>query len=188
MAIFRQLRSLRYHVGVLERLFRRNDPEPTGISILLLQKRLNRFSTEELNLAMQRGWRRAYDPEKFFASSIFDGDGAVLKVGTFYVTMRHFDRRLEAEQLGDLELPNWAVHSGYSSVEYKCPSGVPEGEQRDFMYGFLALLCAELLTENSSGIFFLEERVTIPNDSQFRERLRSGQPLNPHILATEINR
>ena len=55
------------------------------------------------------------------------------------------------------------------------------------MYGFLALLCAELLTENSSGIFFLEDRVAIPNDSQFRERLRSGQPLNPHILATQIN-
>ena len=66
---------------------------------------------------MQRGWRRAYDSQAFFASSIFDGDGAVLKVGTFYVTMRHFERRLEAEELGDLELPNWAVHSGYSSIE-----------------------------------------------------------------------
>jgi hypothetical protein len=137
--VYRQPCSLRYHIGVLKRLFRKNKPEPTGVSILLLQKRLKRFSTEELNSAMQRGWRRAYDPQKFFASSIFDEDGAVLKVGTFYVTMQHFDRRLEAKQLGDLELPNWAVHSGYSSVEYKCPTGVPEGEQRDFMYGFLAL-------------------------------------------------
>ena len=174
-------------MDVLNRLFRRDNPEPTGVSILLLQKRLKRFSTEELNVAMQRGWRRAYDSQAFFASSIFDGDGAVLKVGTFYVTMRHFERRLEAEELGDLELPNWAVHSGYSSIEYKWPGGVPEGEQRDFMYGFLALLCAELLTENSSGIFFLEDRVAIPHGSQFRERLRSGQPLNPHILATQIN-
>jgi hypothetical protein len=166
-------------MSVLKRLFRTNKPEPTGVSILLLQKRLKRFSTEELNSAIQRGWRRAYDPQEFFARSIFDGDGAVLKVGTFYVTMQHFDRRLEAKQLGDLELPNWAVHSGYSSVEYKCPTGVPEGEQRDFMYGFLALLCAELLTHNSSGVFFLEERVAVPNDSRSRDRLRSGQPLNP---------
>jgi hypothetical protein len=170
---------------VLKRLFQKKKTEPTGISILLLQKRLNRFSTEELNSAMKRGWRRDYDPQRFFASSIFDGDGAVLKVGTFYVTMQHFDRRLEAKQLGDLELPIWAVHSGYSSVEYKCRTGVPEGEQRDFMYGFLALLCAELLTENSSGVFFLEERVAIPNDSQFRDRLRSGRPLNPHTLAAQ---
>jgi hypothetical protein len=162
---------------VLRRLFRTIRPEPTGISILLLQKRLNRFSTEELNLAMQRGWRRDHDPQKFFASSIFDGDGAVLKVGTFFVTMRHFDRRLET---------NWALHSGYSSVEYNCPTGVPEGEQRDFMYGFLALLCAELLTDNSSSIFFLEERVAVPNDSQVRDRLRSGQPLNPHTLAAQL--
>ena len=174
-------------MGVLKRPFRANKPEPTGISILLLQKRLNRFSTEELNLAMQRGWRRAYAPQKFFACSIFDGDGAVLKVGAFFVTMQHFDRRLETKQLGDLELPKWAAHSGYSSVEYKCPTGVPEGEQRDFMYGFLALLCAELLTDNSSSIFFLEERVAIPNDSQVRDRLRSGQPLNPHTLAAQLN-
>src|SRR5580658_9226212 len=106
---------------------------------------------------MQSGWRRTYDDQKFFACSIFDGDGAVLKVGTFYVTMQHFDRRLESKELGDLELPKWAVHSAYSSVEYKCPEGVPEGEMRDKMYGFLVLLCAELLTENISCIFFLDQ-------------------------------
>jgi hypothetical protein len=169
-------------MSVLRRLFTRTKTEPSGVGILLLQKRLNRFSTEQLNSAMQRGWRRNHDTNTFFASSIFDGDGAVLKVGTFYVTMQHFNRRLEAKELGDLELPNWAVHSAYSSVEYKCP----EGEMRDKMYGFLALLCAELLNDNSSGIFFLEERVAIPNDSRLRDRLRSGQPLNPHALAAQL--
>lgn len=168
---------------MLKRFFKRAKPEPTRVSILLLQKRLNRFSTEELNSAMQRGWRRSYNNQKFFALSIFDADGAVLKVGTFYVMMRHFDRRLERKELGDLELPQWGDHSGYSSVEYKCPEGVPEGESRDNMYGFLALLCAELLSDNSSGIFFLEERVAIPNDFRLRDNLRSGQPLNPHALA-----
>jgi hypothetical protein len=173
-------------MSVLRRLFTRTKTEPSGVGILLLQKRLNRFSTEQLNSAMQRGWRRNHDTNTFFASSIFDGDGAVLKVGTFYVTMQHFNRRLEAKELGDLELPNWAVHSAYSSVEYKCLEGVPEGEMRDKMYGFLALLCAELLNDNSSGIFFLEERVAIPNDSRLRDRLRSGQPLNPHALAAQL--
>jgi hypothetical protein len=173
---------------MLERLFKRAKPErePTGVSILLLQKRLERFSTEQLNVAMQRGWRRNYDSQAFFASSIFDGDGAVLKVGTFFVTMRHFDRRLEAKELGDLELPNWAVHSAYSSIEYKCPDGVPEGKLREQMYGFLALLCAELLTDNNSGIFFLEERVAISSDSSLRDKLRCGEPLNPHALAIQM--
>jgi hypothetical protein len=68
--------------------------------------------------------------------------------------MRHFDRMLERKELGDVELPNWAEHSGYSSVEYKCPGGVPEGEVREQMYGFLGLLCAELISENCSGLFF----------------------------------
>jgi hypothetical protein len=158
-----------------------------GVSILLLQKRLNRFSNEELNSAMQRGWRRPYDEQKFFACSIFDGDGALLKVGTFYVTMQHFDRRLERKELGEMELPDWAVHSAYSSIEYKCPGGVPEGEARDKMYGFLALVCGELITDNSSGIFFLEERVAIPNDARLRDRLHSGQPLNPFALAAQLN-
>jgi len=143
---------------MLKRLLWKDKKEATGVNILLLQKRLVRFSTEQLNAAMQRGWRRSYDPQKFFACSIFDGDGAVLKVGTFFVTMRNFDRRLERKELGDFELPNWAVHLGYSSVEYKCQGGVPKGELRDNIYGFLALLCAELLTDQSSGIFFLETR------------------------------
>lgn len=172
---------------MLERLFKKAEPEPTGVSILLLQNRLNRFSTEELNSAMQRGWRRNYDSQKFFASSIFDGDGAVLKIGTFYVTMRHFDRRLEAKELGDMELPRWAAHSAYTTIEYKCPEGVPQGESRDMMYGFLALVCAELLTDNSSGIFFLEERVAIQNQPRLRDRLRSGLPLNPKVLAEQFN-
>jgi hypothetical protein len=110
----------------------------------------------------------------------------VLKVGTFYVTMQHFDRRLERKELGDMELPNWAVHSAYSSVEYKCHGGVPEGDERDKMYGFLSLVCAELLSENSSGVFFPEERVAIPNCAGLRDRLRSGQTLNPRALAAQL--
>jgi hypothetical protein len=172
--------------AMLERLFRKQKSEPTGVSLLLLQKRLMRFSTEELNSAMQRGWRRSHDSQRFFALSIFEGDGAVLKVGTSYVTMRHFDRRLERAELGEIELPNWAVHSAYSSIEYKCPGGIPEGDEHDKMYGFLALLCAELITDQSSSVFFLEERIAIPNCSQLRQRLRSGQPLNPRVLADEL--
>jgi hypothetical protein len=60
---------------------KKSPPEPTGISILLLQKRLERFSTERLNAAMQRGWHRDHDPQTFFALSIFDGDGALVKFG-----------------------------------------------------------------------------------------------------------
>lgn len=86
-----------------------------------------------------------------------------------------------------MELPQWAIHSGYTSVEYKCPEGVPKGDSRDMMYGFLALVCAELMTDNNSGIFFLDERVAIQNQPRLRDRLRSGLPLNPHALALQLN-
>jgi len=48
-----------------------------GISVLMLQKRLPRFSTEHLNAPMEQGWHRNYDKQKFCAPSIFDGAGAV---------------------------------------------------------------------------------------------------------------
>jgi hypothetical protein len=163
-------------------LFHRQRPEPsaTGIRILIMQKRLDRFSTERLNAAMQRGWHRAHDTQAFFAKSIFDGDGAVLKVGKSYVTMQHFDRKLGRAELGDCQLPSWAAsHSGYSSVEYKCREGVPEGDDRDRLYAFLGLLCAELISENTFGLFFVEERIAIPNSPVLRDRLRSSQSLNP---------
>lgn len=172
---------------LLELFFKKREPEPRRISVLLLQKRLERFSTERLNAAMQRGWHRDHDPQTFFARSIFDGDGGLLKVGTTYFTVRHFDRRLERNELGDFELPNWAEHSGYSSVEYKCRGGVPEGTEREKMYAFLGLLCTELLSENCSGLFFLEERVAVQNTATLSDRLRSAQPLNPHSLAAQVS-
>jgi hypothetical protein len=121
----------------------------SGVSIIFLQRRLERFTTEQLSLAMKNGWRRDHDPVTFFATTLGDGEGAVIKFNGMLITMQYFDHRLPASLLGDQELPRWAIHQAYSSITYGCPGGIPVGEIRDQFYGFLGLLCAELLNENS---------------------------------------
>src|SRR5450631_1820298 len=83
--------------------------EVSGVSIVILQKRLERFSTDRLSLAMKQGWRREHNPVTFFATSL-DGDGAVMKLNGMFITMQHFDHRLDSALLGDQDLPTWAVH------------------------------------------------------------------------------
>jgi hypothetical protein len=115
--------QFRYNRCMLDWLFRKKKPPVSGISILLLQKRLERYSTERVNEAMQRAWRKEYDPETFFALSIFDGEGATVKALGAFFGILHFDRWLTSKELGDLQLPAWAVHAGYSSLEYACHGG-----------------------------------------------------------------
>ena len=165
----------RYHYSV--GLFAKKKAVVSGVSILVLQKRLQRYSSHDLNEAMQRAWRRDYHPQTFFATSIFDGDGALLKVNDLFVFMRHFDRRLERKEVAESAIPEWANHTSYTSVEYKCPGGVPEGEVREKMYGFLGLLCGQLCSEGTTAIFFIEERIFIRNTDALRERLSSGVAL-----------
>src|ERR1700688_4533783 len=129
----------------------------SGVSIIFLQKRLERFTTERLSLAMKNGWRRDHDPVTFFATTVGDGEGAIVKFNGMFITVQHFDHRLGVALLGDQEFPRWAVHQAYSSVTYACPGGIPVEEVRDQFYGFLGLLCAELIDENTSGLFFTEE-------------------------------
>jgi hypothetical protein len=167
----------KYNQGMFDWFLKKKKLPVSGVSIVLLQQRLDRFSTERLNEAMQRSWRREYEPQKFFAVSIFDGEAAVLKVGSAFYFIRHFDRWLGPNELGDVELPPWAMHKAYSAIGYECPGGVPKGELRTKMYGFLGLLCAELLTTQTVGIFFSDEHLLFQNDPELCKRLRSGCPL-----------
>jgi hypothetical protein len=97
----------------------------SGVSIIFLQKRLERFTTEQLSLAMKRGWRREHDPVEFFATTLGDGEGAVIKFNGMFITMQHFDHRLDTSALGDQELPKWALYGAHSSLTYACPGVFP---------------------------------------------------------------
>ena len=162
------------------------ESEVGGVSIVLLQKRYESFTTKRLTQAMMDGWRRNPDPVTFFATSVADGEGAVLKLNGMFITMLFFDHRLDASALGDLELPRWAVHGAYASITYACPGGVPAGELRDLFYGLLGLLCAELMSDNVSGLFFTEEMVLLSNQPAILQELRSGNSINPARLAARF--
>jgi len=168
-------------------LFKKKTPKVSGIGIVFLQRPMDHFSTERLNEAMQKGWRKKYDEQKFYAVSIFDDEGAVIKFKNLYFTILHVDRWLDSKELGDHALPVWAIHGGHSRLEYKCPGGIPPGEVRWKMYGFMGLLCAKLLTPQTVGLFFTEERVLVQITPDLCNQLRSGRPLNPVTLLNELN-
>jgi hypothetical protein len=162
-------------------MFGKQPPPVSGVTIILLQQQLERYSTFRLQTAMEAGWRRQHDPVCFFASSL-DGEGAVLKLGKMFITMLFSDRRVGSDELGSKELPIWAAHTAHISLVYKCPGGIPEGEVRDHFYGLLGLLVAELLDQNVSGILFQEEHIVLPNTSELSLSLRSGESQNPTTL------
>jgi hypothetical protein len=170
---------------MLHRLLKKK-PIVSGISILLLQREIDRFSTDTLNAAMQRAWRKPYDPHTFYATSL-DGEGAVIKAVGAYFSLLHFDHRLTSSDLGGTELPQWALHNAHTRVEYGCPGGVPESELRHRMYGFLGLLCAELVSDKTRGLFFSEERILLRNTPALLKLLRSGQDVNPNVICGRMN-
>jgi hypothetical protein len=173
----------------LERVLRKqSSSDVSGVTIIFLEKRLEKFTTEQLSLAMKRGWRREHNSVTFFATSLGDGEGAVIKFDAMFITMQHVDHRLDSSVLGDQNLPIWAAHGAYSSITYACPGGIPVGETRDQFYGFLGLLCAELLSENVIGLLFTEEHVLVRNSAALLQELRSGNSVNPaRLAATQVS-
>jgi hypothetical protein len=166
-------------------LFRKTKPV-SGLTIMLLQRRIERYSDERLNLAMQRAWQRSYNEKSFFAISMFDGDGAVIRAGRVFMMMQHHQRRIGDTELGEQELPDWAEHSAHSVLSCKCPGGFPERQQREFVYGVLGRLCAELMDANISGLLFLDEGVLVPNTALVLQRLRLTKDIDPVALAARL--
>jgi hypothetical protein len=116
-------------MAALKRLLSRfkRKPEVSGVSVAILQKRLERYSDDRLNVAMSRALGRKHDERTFFALSIFDGDGAVIKIDRLIIGIQHFDRRIYGAYLGNNELPAWAEHSAHSVIEFRVPGRPPRG-------------------------------------------------------------
>jgi hypothetical protein len=169
-------------LDLLKSIFRKRSPEVSGISILFLQKKLERFTDDQLSQAMQRAWRKPYDSTKFFGISMFDGEGGLLKYNAMFFTMQHFDRRVDAAVLSDAEMPSWASHNAYTLFGYSCPGGIPEGETRDKLNYLLGLFCIELLGENTQALLFREEGVVLRYDLWLQQELRSRKGWDPRQL------
>jgi hypothetical protein len=169
---------------VFKNLFRRQPVEPTptasGITVMLLQSRLERFTTERLNNAMRLGWREPIVDGSFFATDL-SGEGAVLKVNSTFYTITHNDRRLGGDELGKRSIPDWAMHGGFSALRAAFPGGIPD-DMLPMTYGFLGLILAQLMTTETMGLFFLETGTFVPNSDELRTRLQSAENFTPSQL------
>ena len=161
-------------------------PAVSGITVILLQRRIQPFSTDQLQAAMERGWKRKHHPVSFFAVNL-DDEGAVVKLGKMFITMLFSDRRVATGELGAKELPAWAEHSAHVTLSYKCPGGIPDGQDRDKLYALLGLLAAELLDRNVVGLLYVDEQILVPNTPELSVSLRSGHPHSPVDLERRVN-
>jgi hypothetical protein len=155
---------------------------PPGVSVYLLQRRLERFTDARLDRAMQHAWNKEYDPREFFSVAIPQNRGAMIRAFGAEISVQHHDYPLDAIRLGDIELPFWAQHAAYSDVEYICPQGVPEDKRRLQMYRGLAMLCAELASEATAAFLFPAEQVLVPNSEAVARSFRAKGPLDPFAL------
>ena len=155
-------------------------PDTTGITIFLLQNRLERFTTEQLNLAMQTAWCRPHAPGTFFATTVGD-EGAIVKVNEAFYPIIHQDYRLTSEELGECTVPSWADHHAASSILAKFPGGVSD-EKLPMLYGFLGLLVGQLATTSTRALFFKEAGVFVPATPEVIARLKTPAEYLPASL------
>jgi hypothetical protein len=168
--------------------FKKSEPTPSGVVVIMLERKFQRLSVEELNAAMQRAWRQRFDPKDFCARTGLDQKSVLLKAfgQTFKVTQSQ--KALELKPYGkDLELPPWAFHRFHTTVEYECRV-LPATEERKKTYCMLGLLCNELIHAETAGFFFAAERVFARNSIALQEKMGSGQPLDPYELANIVLR
>jgi hypothetical protein len=181
-------RLLRYDPATMWGIFKKTEPTPSSVAIVILERKFQHLSSVELNPAMQRAWRQRYDPKTFCATMGGEQSRPVLKAfgQSFQVTQAQ--KPLDLKPYGkDVELPGWAFHRFHTTVEYECAS-LPEAEERKKTYCMLGLLCNELIQSETVGFFFVAERVFARNSIALQEKMSSGHPLDPYELANLVLR
>lgn len=154
----------------------------TGVSLFLLQRRLDRFTDAQLDRAMQKAWKKEYDPKEFFSVAIPHEHGAIIHAFGAEISIRHFDYAADWKRLGEGKLPFWAEHEGFTVIEYLCPQGEPDDLRRLQMYRGLSMLTAELATEDTAAFFFPLEQVLLPNSEDVAKAFHARGPLDPFDL------
>jgi hypothetical protein len=155
----------------------------TSVTLILAQRKLDRFSDAQLDRAMQDAWHKDYDPQEFFSVAIPHEHGAVIHAFGTEISVNHFDYPLDWSRLGEGKLPFWAQHEAFSMLHYKWDDD-PEDATRYRLYRGLALLAAELASEDTAAFFFPVEQVLLPNSAAVSEAFRGKGALNPMQLAS----
>ena len=155
-----------------------------GLNVCLLQRKLQRYSTEQLNTAMQAAWHRPHDPDKFFGTSL-DNEHGLIKFSDFYIPIYFQDRRLNNDELHGLTLPVWANHCAFCQISFTPGGeGLPTIEDRHQFTGVVSLLCLELATEMTTSFYFIEDRAFVPKDHLTKEAILQSNSFDPSSVAS----
>lgn len=164
-------------------IFKKKAPAPAGVSIVVLQRKLGDLSTDFLNRAMQRAWKQKFDAKNFCAYEGKEKGCPLLKAFGETFKVSHSKAALDVSAFdGYVELPPWAYHTSYATVQYDCPR-IPESGERKKMYCVLGMLCHELINKETVGFFFTQEKVFARNTIALQFELSAGKPLDPYELA-----
>ncbi len=161
-------------------------PEPTlksGLNVCLLQGKLERYTTDRLNTAMQAAWSRPHEPSTFFGMSLDDEHGLV-KFNDFYIPVYFHDRRLDNGELRGLPLPSWASHNAFCKISFSPGDGLPTTEDRHQFTAFISLLCLELSNPDTTSFFYLEDEVFITKERLTKQAILTPDTFDPRTLAS----
>ena len=156
----------------------------SGLNICILQGKLERYSSDRLNAAMQAAWHRPYEPAKFFGTNL-DNEHGLVKFNDFYIPVYFHDRALNNEELNGLSIPSWVDHTSFSKISF-APGGegLPTAEDRHQFTGLIALLALELANDTTTAFFFVEDQAFIKRDSLTRQVILQAKSFDPNALAT----
>jgi hypothetical protein len=169
--------------GLLGRLFPRVRESHDPISIVLLQ-RVPKFLTKEvLVLAAERAWHKSFQSEhehsRYFvvqetsaaseaigtceSRDICEGGtmAAQLAAGSQALRLTNGSETLARFLPQEAQRDAWLAHKAWVAID--CHNKDPEDEPK---YCIMANLAAELLDDNTSGVYFPAKRVLAPYDDR----------------------
>jgi hypothetical protein len=165
--------------------FRKKEEEPAlpGLNVCILQRKLERYSSDRINAAMQAAWHRPYDSSSFFGMSLDDEHGLIKAMGMF-IPVYYRDRRLDDSDLKGLAIPTWADHAAFCQISFVTGDGLTTLEERHKFTGVVALLCLELSNDATTTFFFTEDAAFIPKDRLTKQVIFECESFDPRRIAS----
>lgn len=160
-----------------------SEPEPTEMrSIVIMQRKVHRFTEQELRAAGERGWRKKFDGKEdpmYFVSADHAGM-TVVKAGPHVLRVMSLSGRyVDDDEYALSQLPRpeqkkaWNEHHAHTLLDLfndlsSAKKKVPDADA----YASLAQLALNLSDPNCTAIFVPDKNIMMPNDGTAEEGLR----------------
>jgi hypothetical protein len=154
-----------------------------GLNVCILQRKLERFSSNRLNSAIQAAWHHPHNASSFFGMNLDDEHGLIKAMGMF-IPVYYWDRRLDDSDLNGLTIPTWADHTAFCKISFVTGDGLTTTEDRHKFTGVLALLCLELSNDATTSFFFMEDAAFIAKDRLTKQVIFERESFDPRRIAS----